>query len=112
MAAPALPLWTTNDVAPTTPEPGLERRVVASTPAMMLVEHRMQPGWRGVRHSHPHEQAVYVLSGRLKFAAGDAEFEVHAGQSFVVPGGMEHEASALEASVVLDVFTPARDDYR
>lgn len=112
MTAPRLPVWTTSDVAPTAPEPGLERRVLASTPSMMLVEHRMMPGWRGARHSHPHEQAVYVLSGRLKFSTGDDEFEVCAGQSFVVPGGMEHEARALEASVVLDVFTPARDDYR
>jgi quercetin dioxygenase-like cupin family protein len=112
MAVPAIPVWTTDDVAPTTPEPGLERRVLASTPLLMLVEHRMQPGWRGARHSHPHEQAVYVLSGRLEFSAGDAAFEVSAGQSFVVPRGLEHEARALEASVVLDVFTPSRDDYR
>lgn len=108
----ALPVWTTDAVAPTTPEPGLERRVLASTPSMMLVEHRMQAGWRGARHSHPHEQAVYVLSGRLEFSLGDAEFEVRAGQSFVVPGDVEHQARALETSVVLDVFTPARDDYR
>lgn len=112
MTTRPFPVWTTDDVAPSAPEPGLERRVLASTPLMMLVEHRMQPGWRGARHSHPHEQAVYVLRGRLRFSAGDAEFEVRAGQSFVVPGGLVHEASALEASVVLDVFTPARDDYR
>jgi quercetin dioxygenase-like cupin family protein len=112
MTPAALPLFTTDDVPVTMPEPGLERRVLAHTPQMMLVEHRMQAGWRGARHSHPHEQAVYVLAGRLTFSAGPTVFEVHAGQSFIVPGGMEHEASALEPSVVLDVFTPARDDYR
>jgi hypothetical protein len=29
----------------------------------------------------------------------------------VVPGGREHQASALEESEVLDVFTPYREDY-
>jgi quercetin dioxygenase-like cupin family protein len=43
--------------------------------------------------------------------AGDT-FDVHAGDSFIVDGGVEHQASALEPSEVLDVFTPVREDYR
>jgi quercetin dioxygenase-like cupin family protein len=39
-------------------------------------------------------------------------FDVKKGDSFVVDGGVEHQASALEASEVLDVFTPVREDYR
>lgn len=94
------------------PEPGLTRRILAHNPKLMLVEHRMAAGWVGARHSHPHDQLVYVLQGRLMFqgGAGD-EFEVSAGDSFVVRGGVEHQARALEASHVLDVFTPTRDDY-
>jgi quercetin dioxygenase-like cupin family protein len=109
---PVSELISTEDVLPTTPEPGLIRRVLASNSQLMLVEHRMEPGWRGARHSHPHHQAVYVLSGRLRFSCGSQEFEVSGGQSFIVRGGEEHQAEALEASVVLDVFTPTRDDYR
>jgi quercetin dioxygenase-like cupin family protein len=43
--------------------------------------------------------------------AGDSTFEARSGDSFVVPGGMEHQASALEESEVLDVFTPFREEY-
>jgi quercetin dioxygenase-like cupin family protein len=93
------------------PEAGLERRVLAHNPQLMLVEHRMQPGWVGARHSHPHDQAVYVVSGHLKFSCGGEEFEVRGGDSFVVKGGIEHEASAIQPSVVLDVFNPLREDY-
>lgn len=93
------------------PEPGLRRSVLAYNPRMMLVEHRMDPGWAGARHSHPHDQAVYVVSGHLRFSCGTESFDVRAGDSFIVRGGMEHQAWALEASVVLDVFTPAREDY-
>jgi quercetin dioxygenase-like cupin family protein len=94
------------------PEPGLLRRILAHNENMMLVEHRMEPTWVGARHSHPHDQLVYVIKGRLRFFCGDDEFEAAAGDSFVVKGGVEHSARALgEPAVVLDVFTPYRQDY-
>jgi quercetin dioxygenase-like cupin family protein len=78
----------------------------------MLVEHRMEAGWVGTLHSHPHEQLVYVLSGRLTVRCGAGEpFEVGGGDSFVVGGNVEHQAWASEPSHVLDIFTPARADY-
>ena len=95
-----------------TPEPGLTRRILANNPLLMLVEHHMAPDWVGARHSHPHDQLVYVLSGHLTIACGNAApFEVRAGDSFVVKGGVEHQARAHAASHVLDVFTPTRLDY-
>jgi len=95
-----------------TPEPGLTRRILANNPKLMLVEHRMQTGWVGARHSHPHDQLVYVIAGHLTIHCGDAApFDVRDGDSFVVRGGVEHQASAHEASHVLDVFTPTREDY-
>jgi quercetin dioxygenase-like cupin family protein len=93
------------------PEPGLLRRILAHNENMMLVEHRMENTWVGTRHSHPHDQMVYVLKGRLLFNCGTDEFEVGAGDSFIVKGGVEHSARALEPAVVLDVFTPFREDY-
>jgi quercetin dioxygenase-like cupin family protein len=93
------------------PEPGLERRILAHNENMMLVEHRMQVGWEGTRHSHPHDQLVYVISGHLRFSCGDQTFEGKSGDSFILRGGVQHQAWALEPSVVLDVFTPYRADY-
>jgi len=78
----------------------------------MLVEHRMAEGWVGARHSHPHDQLVYVVSGHLAVECGAGErFEVRTGDSFVVRGGVEHQAWAILPSFVLDVFTPTRDEY-
>jgi quercetin dioxygenase-like cupin family protein len=93
------------------PEPGLLRRILAHNDKMMLVEHRMVETWIGSRHSHPHDQMVYVIKGRLRFYCGDQEFVARAGDSFVLKGGIEHSARALEAAIVLDVFTPYRADY-
>jgi quercetin dioxygenase-like cupin family protein len=93
------------------PEAGLQRRILANNPQMMLVEHRMEATWVGTRHAHPQDQLVYVIAGRLQFIAGSRSFEVGAGDSFIIAGGVEHEARALAESVVLDVFTPPRLDY-
>ncbi len=99
------------EVSPSFPEAGLTRRVGANNDKLFLVEHRMESGWVGAAHSHPHDQVVYVVSGRLRVNAGGQTFDVGAGDSFVVRGGVEHQALALEPALVIDVFTPARLDY-
>ncbi|HVZ84706.1 MAG TPA: cupin domain-containing protein [Terracidiphilus sp.] len=99
------------DAPSTHPEPGLERQVLVHTPELMLVRHRMQKGWRGTRHAHPHHQLVYIVSGGIRAVVRDTEIGARAGDSFIVEPNAEHQAWALEDSVVLDVFTPAREDY-
>jgi quercetin dioxygenase-like cupin family protein len=98
-------------IAFSSPEPGLKRRVLAHNASMMLVEHRMESGWIGARHAHTHDQMVYVIRGRIRFVCLDQTFEASAGDSFVLRGGIDHQAAALETSVVLDVFTPYREDF-
>jgi quercetin dioxygenase-like cupin family protein len=93
------------------PEPGLTRLVGASNDKLFLAEHRMEQGWVGTAHSHPHDQMAWVVSGHVEVTAGGETFEVHAGDSFVIRGGVEHQARALADSVVVDVFTPCREDY-
>jgi quercetin dioxygenase-like cupin family protein len=93
------------------PEPGLRRQIMSYSPGMMLVRHRMEKGWAGAKHSHPHEQLVYIVSGHLSFRYPGGVVEAKMGDSFLVPGNVEHQAWALEDSEVLDIFTPYREDY-
>jgi quercetin dioxygenase-like cupin family protein len=93
------------------PEPGLTRKVMAYNDKLFLAEHQMAKGWAGSVHSHPHDQVVYVVRGHLKVTCQGKTFEIRSGDSFVVRGGVEHGAAALEDSLVVDVFTPCREDY-
>src|SRR5262244_337276 len=93
------------------PEQGLKRRVGAYNDKLFLAEHWMEKGWVGAAHSHPHEQIVYVISGHLKVTCAGKTVDLRTGDSFVVRGGVEHQASAVEATHVIDVFTPCRSDY-
>jgi quercetin dioxygenase-like cupin family protein len=99
------------DAAPESqPEPGLTRKVMAYNDKLFLAEHQMVKGWVGTVHSHAHDQVVYVVRGHLRVTCQGRTFEIRSGDSFVVCGGVEHGASALEDSVVVDVFTPCRED--
>ncbi len=95
----------------TSPEPGMKRQVLAFNKQLMLIRHQFVKGWDGARHSHPHDQLVYVVRGHIRFQAEGKNWEMRAGDSVVVDGNVEHQAAALEDSEVLDVFTPYREDY-
>jgi quercetin dioxygenase-like cupin family protein len=95
----------------TAPEPGMLREVLAYNQNVMLVRHQLSKGWKGASHSHPHEQVVYVVTGCILFIGGGRAIEMHSGESIVVEGNVEHQATALEDSEVLDVFVPYRQDY-
>jgi quercetin dioxygenase-like cupin family protein len=110
-AFPDLVVVKLDTAAESKPEPGLTRKVMAYNDKLFLVEHQMVKGWVGTVHSHAHDQVVYVVRGHLQVTCQGQTFEIRCGDSFVVRGGVEHGASALEDSLVVDVFTPCREDY-
>jgi len=62
-------------------------------------------------HKHLHEQTGILISGRMLLSIDDRQFEVEIGDSWCVPGDSEHSVITLEDSVVVEVFSPVRDDY-
>jgi quercetin dioxygenase-like cupin family protein len=108
---PDLVVFTHSDAKSSNPEPGLTRRVLAYNDKLFVVEHKMEKGWIGAMHSHPHEQAVYIVRGHIRLNCQGKTFDLRTGDTFTVRGGVEHGASALDDSVVVDVFTPLREDY-
>lgn len=62
-------------------------------------------------HQHPQEQSGYLISGSLKFFGGDKETIVSVGDCWVFAGGEMHGAEALEDTVVIEFFSPLREDY-
>lgn len=91
-------------------ESGVTRKLVALGDHMMAMQVRFETGAEGNRHSHPHEQLTLVLSGHFVFTLGNQKHELRTGDSLHIPGNVEHEALALEAGELLDMFTPVRKD--
>lgn len=88
------------------------RQVLSDHPELMVVAFRFaRKGAIGALHNHPHVQSTYVQSGRFRFTLGDEDREVGPGDSFVVPSGLEHGCVCLEPGILVDGFTPRRDDF-
>jgi quercetin dioxygenase-like cupin family protein len=62
-------------------------------------------------HQHPQEQTGYMLSGKLRFFGQGGETIVTPGDCWTFASGETHGAEALEDSVVLELFSPLREDY-
>jgi len=62
-------------------------------------------------HKHPNEQSGYVLSGKYRMRFGEHDQVIGPGDSYTIPGDVEHSIEIIEAGEVLDFFTPPREDY-
>ena len=90
---------------------GTTRRILARNDELMAVEVGFEQGAEGAVHTHPHTQCSYVLSGKFLYSVEGEAVELLPGDSIVVPSGLPHGTKCLEAGVLLDVFTPARQDF-
>ena len=90
---------------------GCRRKILATGGGLMTVEFHFDRGAVGAPHSHRHEQVGYVVSGRFAFTLAGATSVLSPGDSYYVPSGVVHGAEALEEGVLLDVFTPQREDF-
>lgn len=63
-------------------------------------------------HTHPHEQAGMLLEGRLELAIGEDVRLCEPGDLFIIPPNTPHRAKPVGGrALVLDVFSPVREDY-
>ncbi len=63
-------------------------------------------------HAHEHEQLLYVVSGALEITASGKTVLVRAGEMLVFASNEAHGGVAVEDSLVMDVFTPVREDFQ
>ena len=90
---------------------GVSRKVLAHSPEMMVVEVRFEKGGIGAVHTHPHIQCTYIKSGSFRFSIGDEYAVVSEGDTIAFPANLPHGTVCLEAGIVVDIFTPQREDF-
>lgn len=91
--------------------PGIKRQMLGYGPGIMICRVWFEKDAVGDVHSHFHSQSSYVESGRFKVHVDGEDFELGAGDSFYVAPHQDHGAVCLEAGVLLDTFSPAREDF-
>ena len=90
---------------------GVHLKTLAYGDRTLLAEFRLAKDRQLPRHSHIYEQTGYLVRGRIRLHIGAESFEAEPGDSWTIPGKVEHGADSLEDSVVIEVFSPVREDY-
>lgn len=90
---------------------GGEARVI-HTGTMSFVYWRTRAGADFPLHQHPHQQVAHVLEGRFELTVGTETKILEPGIIAVIPGGMVHGGRSVTDCLLLDVFTPEREDYK
>ena len=90
---------------------GIERKTLAYGDQTLMTEFVLQRGSVLPAHSHPHEQTGYLVKGRILLTIGTDQYDVRPGDSWCIPGGVEHSGDIMEDAVAIEVFSPVREDY-
>ena len=93
------------------PLPGVKIKTLVYGEKTLLTELRSSKGSSLPTHCHPHEQTGYIIEGKLKLKVADETFVANPGDSWSIPSNAEHSAEVLEDTVVVEVFSPVREDY-
>jgi quercetin dioxygenase-like cupin family protein len=90
---------------------GVWRKTLVYGEKSLLTEFKLEAGHTLPRHAHEHEQTGYLVSGEIKFTIGETTYDILPGDSWCVPGNVEHSARIISDSVAIEVFSPVRKDY-
>ena len=90
---------------------GIQRKITGYNNDIMMVLVRFQEGAIGELHSHIHSQSTYIESGAFEVTiAGKTEL-LNQGDCFLVPPNAIHGVVCTAAGILVDVFSPIRQDF-
>lgn len=90
---------------------GVVKRVLAYSDDLMVVENTFEKGAVGAMHHHPHTQITYVKSGVFEFTIDGETHIVREGDTLCKTDSVEHGCVCLEPGVLIDTFTPYRQEF-
>ena len=93
------------------PLDGIDLKTLVHGNNTSMHEFIMKKGSSLPPHGHPHEQTGYLISGRLTLVIDGQAHEVDPGDSWNISGDVEHSVEVHEDALVVEVFTPVREEY-
>jgi quercetin dioxygenase-like cupin family protein len=102
-----------NDMKKETVEGNVDRFIYTGK-NLQVVEYRFPPNKVFPEHKHDiHEQMGYLVSGKMGFKVGGVEKILMPGDYYHAPIGVLHNSWTFEEpAVLLDFFSPIRDDLK
>ncbi len=91
--------------------PGIKRRTITTGPTMYQMRAELDAGSLMPEHKHPQEQVAHVIEGRMRLIVAGVPHELGAGDAFYIGANVPHSVETIEDTVVIDTFSPPREDY-
>ena len=91
---------------------GITRRTLAQTAEAMIVEFELKAGAVLDNHHHPHHQTGYMVSGEAVMFIDGVDYPLQPGATWAITGNVPHGVRVIQDSVVIDCFSPPREDYQ
>jgi quercetin dioxygenase-like cupin family protein len=90
---------------------GIKIKAVNFGENTIMTEFLLQKGSVLPEHSHINEQTGYLIKGSLRLYIDGVSKELRPGDSWNIGKDIKHKAEIFENSVVIEVFTPTREEY-
>jgi quercetin dioxygenase-like cupin family protein len=90
---------------------GVRRKIMAYDKCLMLVRVEFSTASIGALHHHYHSQITHVESGVFEVQINGVKKILKAGDAFYAPPNWVHGCICLEGGVLIDVFSPMREDF-
>jgi len=90
---------------------GVKRQIMGFDKNIMMVRAAFEKGAVGKLHKHFHSQTTYVASGKFEVEIDGKKKILSIGDGFYIPPDLMHGAVCLEAGILIDVFSPLREDF-
>lgn len=90
---------------------GVRRQIMGYDEKILMAKVDFDEGGVGPMHEHHHSQVTYVVSGQFKLTIGEETKVLKEGDSFYIPPHVMHGAVCLEDGMLIDVFSPIREDF-
>ncbi len=90
---------------------GVSRKFLGFDNQIMMVQVKFEKGAKGSPHAHFHTQATYCAAGKFEFTIDGEKQIIQGGDGVYMEPNLLHSAICLEAGILIDVFSPVREDF-
>ena len=90
---------------------GVRRKIMTYDKNVMLVKVAFEAGAIGSVHEHYHTQLTHIESGKFEVEISGEKKILSAGDAFHIPPHVLHGVVCIAAGMLVDVFSPMREDF-
>ena len=90
---------------------GVSRKFLGYDNQIMMVKVKFDKGAIGSPHQHFHTQTTYCAEGKFEFTVDGELSVIDKGDGVYIAPNLLHSAICLEEGILIDVFSPVREDF-